>query len=162
MMTIRQAQKSDLESISDLITRTVTTGESVSGWDSNYPTIDIFIRDIDSGHLYLYENNNKISGIIAIIPGPDADYKDIIWEASGKALILHRLCVDPSYRKQGIASGLMQYAETFARREKYKSLQLDTRECNSTAIALYKKLGYKQTGIITRDRGTFFCYEKVL
>ncbi|WP_418730113.1 GNAT family N-acetyltransferase [Coprobacter fastidiosus] len=163
MMTIRLAKENDIEEIMGLITRTVISGQSSSGWNETYPTKEIFVKDIDNQYLYVYEDNHIVIGIISLIPGPDPDYQSIIWKNSGTSpLVLHRLCVDPHRQREGIGSRLMNFAETFGREQGYTSLQLDTRISNHTAANLYEQLGYTKTGTITRNRGNFICYEKKL
>ena len=144
-MTIRLAKENDIEEIMGLITRTIISRQSSSGWNETYPTKEIFVKDIDNQYLYLYEDNHIVIGIISLIP-----------------LVLHRLCVDPHRQREGIGSRLMNFAETFGHEQGYTSLQLDTRISNHTAANLYEQLGYTKTGTITRNRGNFICYEKKL
>ena len=155
--------ENDIEEIMGLITRTIISGQSSSGWNETYPTKEIFVKDIDNQYLYLYEDNHIVIGIISLVPGPDPDYQSIIWKNSGTSpLVLHRLCVDPHRQREGIGSRLMNFAETFGHEQGYTSLQLDTRISNHTAANLYEQLGYTKTGTITRNRGNFICYEKKL
>lgn len=93
-MAIRLAKENDIEEIMGLITRTIISGQSSSGWNETYPTKEIFVKDIDNQYLYLYEDNHIVIGIISLVPGPDPDYQSIIWKNSGTSpLVLHRLCV---------------------------------------------------------------------
>lgn len=44
MMTIRLAKENDIEEIMGLITRTIISGQSSSGWNETYPTKEIFVE----------------------------------------------------------------------------------------------------------------------
>ena len=48
MMTIRLAKENDIEEIMGLITRTIISRQSSSGWNETYPTKEIFVKDIDN------------------------------------------------------------------------------------------------------------------
>lgn len=58
-----------------------------------------------------------------------------------------RVCVRSAYRRRGIASELMDTAETAARVYGCTDITLDVRESNSAAIALYESLGYRALGV---------------
>jgi len=56
--------------------------------------------------------------------------------------LLEDLFVTPETRNTGVATALMQYAETFARQTGAERLTLATAHDNHQAQALYKELGY--------------------
>lgn len=53
------------------------------------------------------------------------------------------LYVDPSYRRQGIGSALMDHAELWARARGYHQIGLQVFQQNQPALQLYTKLGYQ-------------------
>jgi|GEM_PF-92735 len=57
-----------------------------------------------------------------------------------------RVCVRPAYRRRGIASELLDTAETAARVYGCTDVTLDVRESNTAAIALYESMGYRTLG----------------
>lgn len=57
-----------------------------------------------------------------------------------------RVCVRPAYRRRGVATALMDTAETAARVFGCTSMTLEVRQSNSAAIALYESLGYEAIG----------------
>src|SRR5215813_6254876 len=63
--------------------------------------------------------------------------------ASGDAMELRRMYVDPSARRQGIARLMLQLAEDECRRRKVSRLELSTAEIQQAALALYKNAGYR-------------------
>lgn len=69
--------------------------------------------------------------------------------------LLYDLFVAPQARRHGVARGLMQRAESFARASGASFIGLDTGTDNTRAQALYEKQGY------VRDRA-FYHYQLTL
>jgi ribosomal protein S18 acetylase RimI-like enzyme len=57
------------------------------------------------------------------------------------------LYVEPAYRRQGIASALMQNLERWAKSQEYTQIGLQVFTTDRPAIALYEKLGYQKRSI---------------
>ncbi len=55
---------------------------------------------------------------------------------------IYSVVVSPVYRRQGIASGLLNFAEQELEKLGCTKLNLQVREGNDNAVALYKSLGY--------------------
>jgi ribosomal-protein-alanine N-acetyltransferase len=62
---------------------------------------------------------------------------------AGDVADIHNIAVIPSYRKQGIASHLLDELESWAITRGVTALMLEIREGNSEAFPLYEKRGYK-------------------
>ena len=62
---------------------------------------------------------------------------------AGDVADIHNIAVIPSYRKQGIASHLLDELESWAITKGATALMLEIREGNSEAFPLYEKRGYK-------------------
>ena len=69
--------------------------------------------------------------------------------AMARILILNDLYVDPAARKQGAASALLAAAADYGRRIGAIRLELSTELSNTTAQAVYERMGWK--------RDTVFC-----
>ena len=67
------------------------------------------------------------------------------WQGWIKHLIVHR-----PYRRQGIATLLMQSAERWARGAVLRAIIAETQTKNDPAICLYTKLGFSFCGFIDR------------
>jgi ribosomal-protein-alanine N-acetyltransferase len=65
---------------------------------------------------------------------------------------LHILSVAtmPNFRRRGMARALIQYAIEFARRRKIRTILLEVRRSNRTAIRLYRAFGFSAMGIRPR------------
>ncbi len=57
------------------------------------------------------------------------------------------VAVSSAYRRNGIASALLEKLESTAKKENGEFLTLEVRQSNEKAINLYSKHGYKQVGI---------------
>jgi ribosomal protein S18 acetylase RimI-like enzyme len=57
------------------------------------------------------------------------------------------LYVEPAYRRQGIASALMENVERWAKSQGYAQIGLQVFTTDRPAIALYEKLGYQARSI---------------
>lgn len=68
-----------------------------------------------------------------------------VWIILDEAHITN-IAVDPDYRQKKIATGLLNKIFGFARERKVKSLTLEVREGNSSAISLYKQFGFNVEG----------------
>ena len=71
--------------------------------------------------------------------------------AAGEAHILN-ICIDSTYRGQGLGRKLLRYLEEFARYSGESMLFLEVRVSNDTAIALYTSAGFAELG---RRRGYY-------
>ncbi|WP_025821551.1 ribosomal protein S18-alanine N-acetyltransferase [Shewanella marina] len=56
------------------------------------------------------------------------------------------ICVDPSAQGQHIGQTLMDYIEAFLLTTEAEQILLEVRQSNSAALALYRKLGFIETG----------------
>ena len=65
-------------------------------------------------------------------------------------LRLLNLAVDPSVRRQGIATELVQRALADGRRSGTRRAVLEVRASNHAALALYRTFGFEQTAVRTR------------
>ncbi len=59
---------------------------------------------------------------------------------------LLNLGVSPSWRRQGLARGMLTMALQRARQEGATSLYLEVRRSNTAAMRLYRALGFEETG----------------
>ena len=85
------------------------------------------------GRVYVSESEGVLSGFVTV------EFRE--WNRLGQ---LHGLAVDPSLRRQGIASALVRCAEEFVRKEGGRGIYVDTPTTNRTARSFYRALGYKQ------------------
>ena len=67
-------------------------------------------------------------------------------EGWSNRLIVTELWIDDNYRRQGIATALMDIAKNRAIEEKRRVLMLETQSCNEGAITFYLQYGFELIG----------------
>lgn len=168
-MQIRPATLEDIPAILTLI-RTVIPAMRAAGnlqWDDKYPNAKVFAADIALNQLWIVEmeDEDTLAAVAAITTTQEQEYAQVGWDLTEKAVVVHRLAVDPAMRGRGIAAALMQQAETVARSIGTTILRVDTSFQNEATQRLFPKLGYQYAGEITLDLRPgirILCYEKRL
>lgn len=167
-MNIRLAIISDLDDIKKIAEACAIdmTNYSIFQWNEQYPSREVFKKDIESGSLYVLEINNKVVGCIVLTDFKDSVYKDVKWlTKDSKNLYIHRLAVNPAFQKKGNGRKLMDFAESFAVENNFVSIRLDTFSLNHRNNKFYKSRGYTQLEDVffpMQSEFPFHCYEKVL
>jgi len=62
--------------------------------------------------------------------------------------VLHTLTVSPKAAHKGLGSAFVRFYEEYAAEHGCPELRIDTNERNQRARAMYRKLGYKEIGIV--------------
>ena len=79
----------------------------------------------------------------------DVFIKKLKWniEAEGeKVLVIHTLCIKPSFLKMGLGQKFIIFAENYAKELGCTTIRLDTNDKNIPGANLYKKMGYNHVG----------------
>jgi ribosomal protein S18 acetylase RimI-like enzyme len=80
----------------------------------------------------------------------------VLENVEGGALLLDNVAVAPAAQGQGYGRALVGFAEAEARRRGHAQLRLYTHVLMTENLALYRRLGFEETGRIT-EKG----YERV-
>ena len=88
---------------------------------------------------FVSEAEGQICGLICINQTEPAVYADAGWTLAEKALVLHRMAVDPDLRGRGTGSELLQQAETLALSLGLRYLKTDTYALNEKSSAAVSK-----------------------
>jgi ribosomal protein S18 acetylase RimI-like enzyme len=108
------------------------------------PMLDEYVGLIDEGAVSVLEaSDGVIAGLIVVL-------------AESGHLLLDNVAVRPDRQGQGIGRRLIAFAESEARRLGYSELRLYTHETMTGNIALYTRLGFRETG-----RGREAGYDRV-
>jgi len=129
-------------------------------WNQDYPSRAI-PEDLKEQCLYKLVDKGCILGILSLNEKQDKSYAQLSWQFKGSILVVHRLAVHPMAQRKGIASKLMNFAEDFARQNKYNAIRLDTYN-QGFMQDFYKKLNYQVAGnvILKPELDFFVCLEK--
>ena len=166
---IRKAETQEIDAILNL-TRACAQAmiqKNIFQWNDTYPSRAAFEDDIKRNELFVFAQGEKIIGTIVISNLKDDIYEQVEWLTPGdaKSIYIHRLAVHPDFQGKGIAQQLMLYAESFAEKNNYVSVRLDTFSKNLRNNDFYTKRGYNKLGDIffpKQSEFPFHCYELVL
>ncbi|WP_424492683.1 GNAT family N-acetyltransferase [Salinimicrobium sp. GXAS 041] len=132
-------------------------------WNEHYPSKERLANDIEKEQLYVLKEKEGILGIIVLTPEMDEEYIPIEWLTPNQEnLYVHRLATHPVVWGTGYGQLLMDFAETFARNNRYNSVRLDTFSQNLRNQKFYEARGYKRLGNIyfpKQSEYPFYCYE---
>ena len=163
---IRKATINDIPSIMDTIRLTVEEMKSYNNtqWDENYPLSKDFKEDIQNGDLYVHDVDGEVYGFICVNYIEPKEYDNLNWSSNEKAMVVHRVAVNPTFRNKGIGSKLLKFADDLAKENNVAYLKTDTYSINVKMNSLFKKCGYKHIGemdFLGKEK-PFYCYDKKL
>ena len=151
-VNIRPAVLSDLEAITriyDEIHTAEENGERTIGWIRDvYPTEKTAEASIRRGDMFVLEDGRVLgTGIINRI---QVDvYENAPWEfETDKVCVLHTLVISPKAAGKGYGRAFVNFYEQWAAEHGLPELRIDTNARNTAARAMYRKLGYKEIGIV--------------
>ena len=91
-------------------------------------------------------SENSVRKFTAVSGGKFAGFVASEWDREQNAVCLMTLAVRPEFRGRGIGSALLKAMEEAFGKSSDVYLYVDIE--NETAVRLYRRAGYKQTGII--------------
>ncbi len=122
--------------------------EQVEYMLNKYQTKDaVFSQIKDEGYrYYLIESERQALGYIAVLPKKES-------------LFLSKYYVHISHRRKGIGRKALEFIEQLANDLKLKKIYLTVNKNNKTAITVYEKMGFRNTGPIVTDIGNGFIMD---
>lgn len=163
---MRKAVMEDIKECMQIIKVTIAEMRTYNNtqWDENYPQEIDFISDIQRGDLYVAEREGKLVGFACINKAEPVEYTGLNWSLNEDCMVVHRMAVNPYYRRNGIGTELMKFADELALKNNLRYLKTDTYSINAKMNALFKKCGYDLVGKIRflGKEKPFCCYEKIL
>lgn len=163
---MRKATLNDLDNIMSIIKETVKDMNSSDNyqWDNNYPNENTFENDINNDTLYIKEIDGDIAGFICIDYNEAKEYDELDWSLSEKAAVIHRMAVNPDFRRKGIGTTLINFAKEVASNSNVNYIKTDTHSSNDKMDNLFRKCGFNPIGKVQfrRKEDPFICYENIL
>ena len=114
-----------------------------------HPTEEGIRAYINEGSMYLYRNNGKIVGAMAVTMYQSEDYHAIDWSqqvVDDEVAVIHILAVSPDSQGKGIGSEMIQEAIRIALSKGMQAIRLDALASNTPAHKIYKRLGFEYRG----------------
>lgn len=174
IINIELGKEKDIDEIEKLyndLNDYLAAGINYPGWLKGvYPIRDDAVKGIEEGYLYVARYNGEIVGSIILNHEPESAYSQANWgiEADySEVVVIHTFVVHPKYMKCGIGQTLMEFATSYSKEIKARSIRLDVYEKNIPAISLYEKSGYRYIDKVDLGYGEygldwFKLYERVL
>lgn len=152
---IRKATEKDIAAVAAIYSEIHTeeeAGRTTIGWiRSIYPTEETAARSVANDELFVLEDDGVVVASARINQIQDSMYADGDWEYpadDSQVMVLHTLTVSPTQARKGYGRRFVEFYESYAKEKGCPYLRMDTNERNVTARAMYKKLGYKEIGIV--------------
>jgi len=152
----RKARENDIKDIVKLYDKVhdlEESGQVYTGWKKElYPNEKSALEAIHIGDMFVYEVDGEIVAAARINQEqvqPTYSQADWLYEAKDDEIMtIHTLVVDIDQAKMGYGADFIRYYESYAKENSCNVLRLDTNVLNTKARALYKKLGYREAGVV--------------
>lgn len=155
MVVFRKAVKDDLSEIIRIYAAAHTAEECekiTTGWVRNVYPIDSTAKEaLQRGDLFVEIYDESIVGTAIINKQQSDAYKNGRWNyivSEQEIMVLHTLVIDPMLMGKGYGKSFVGFYEAYAASQGCHYLRMDTQAKNKNARAMYKKLGYKEIGIV--------------
>lgn len=169
MMEFRKAVPQDLDQIMRIVeqARALFRESGIPQWQNGYPNAQSIQQDIDNGWSWVLCAQGKVCAIAAIVLQPDPNYAEIEgkWLWDGPYAAIHRVAVDGSFKKQGLASRMVEEAAALASKMGRGSLRCDTHEVNRPMRGMLEKNGFQLCGkiyLLDDNHAPRVVYERLL
>lgn len=101
-------------------------------------------------------------GLVHVVDSAAGPVGFVVMAPSGDALRIETLAVDPDHQHEGIGRTLLGFAEVRARQLELDRIELAVDGAMWETIALYARLGYKETDRREQDGSSRICLRKDL
>lgn len=151
----RKANVHDINEITALYMDVHTeeeAGRMSTGWIRFiYPTRNTVEDMVSAEDLFVEEIDGKIVAVGRINQVQVDVYAKVDWKykaSDEEVMVLHTLAVLPSEQGKGYATEFCEFYEEYSLENGCQYLRIDTNEKNKRARALYKRIGYREAGIV--------------
>jgi GNAT superfamily N-acetyltransferase len=127
----RLAQPADRHAIEEIVREAYSPYIARNGRTPG-PMLDDYEAYIREGRVFVAEVEGVIRGLVVLIPEQDA-------------MLLDNVAVAPSAKGTGLGRSLLGYAERAAKAAGYRHIRLYTQEVMVENIAMYTRIGYRET-----------------
>lgn len=129
------------------------------------PNLDNFKELIENKNIFVLDDKEKVVSTV-IIYDYDFDYEknlDGKWSSPKAYLALHRIGTLSSERNKGYGRKIIEFAESYAKENNFKSVRIDTHRENKSMQNLLKSMNYVYVGLVYLDgKNERLAFEKVL
>ena len=155
MVQIRSAASADLDALCRIyaaIHMQEEAGQATTGWQRGvYPTRQTAEAALERGDLFVLTDEDAVLGA-AVINRLQVDvYAGAAWSCPApddQVMVLHTLVISPDAKGRGLGSRFVRFYEAYALSHGCPYLRMDTNERNTAARALYRRLSYREAGVV--------------
>ena len=152
---IRKATEKDIKAIAAIYEDIHTeeeAGNLTIGWERGiYPPESTAADSIAKGDMFVCERDGQVVAAAKLNKEQVDVYYGAPWEypaEDDEIMVIHTLVVSPSVQPSGIGKEFVKFYEEYALENDCPYLRMDTNERNERARGFYKKIGYKEIGIV--------------
>lgn len=166
-IVFRLAASDDIDKIWDIILQAKAQMKRLGSvqWDESYPSYDTISNDIENSCGYVIaEGNNIVAyGVVGYNSEPVYCSIEGKWITdTDNYVVLHRLAVSDTYKRQGYARMFLRFVEQLAAGRRYTSFRVDTNYDNTYMLSVLRYSGFSYCGRVRYARGERLAFEKVL
>jgi ribosomal protein S18 acetylase RimI-like enzyme len=132
MREIRSARPGDLAAVEAIVRSAYARYVPIIGREPG-PMLDDYRALIEAGHVHVLSDEEGLRGVLVLIP-------------EEQALLLDNVAISPDAQGRGHGRALIAFAERIARERGQGAIRLYTNEAMTENIALYRRLGFVETG----------------
>lgn len=152
---IRKAVEADIPTVAEIYEKLHSAeeaGEVTIGWIRGvYPTEDTARQALSRDDLFVMEEGGAVVGAAILNQKQVDDYYGAQWlypAEDSQVMVLHTLVIDPEESGKGYGKAFVAFYEDYARAHGCHVLRMDTNSRNARARAMYRKLGFREAGIV--------------
>lgn len=167
MKHIQLAKKEHLKQSYEILDscRMDLSNKGISQWTNHYPTKESIAKDIENSEGYVYLEQGDVLAYMQICNRQDSEYANVPWRINtDNVLTVHRLAIAPKEQGKGLAHKMMDFAESFAKKNNFNAIRLDAYSKNLIALNFYENKGYYICGktYFPHREYHFYCFEKAI
>lgn len=157
ILKLRKTNEKDIKKVLEIYEdgKVSLKRDGVNQWQTEGPSFESLKKDMENGVSYVLEEDGKILGTTANIPGEDPTYLEIDgdWLNDDDYLTIHRIAVSEKEKRRGLGQVLFKETEKLTKNLGLKNIRVDTHEDNFRMNHLLEKMGYEYCGIIRLPNG---------
>ena len=138
----------------------------IDQWQDGYPNESVIRNDIDTHGAFKIVIDDELIGYFYLSFDGEETYNEIYngsWSCDDRYAVIHRICLKPSFKGQGLSKGVMKGIEKMVISKGYHIIRIDTHKDNFIMHHLLRKLDYHKCGIIyLKSKAQRIAYDKIL
>ena len=153
---IRKAENQDIPAVARIYQHIHAQEQAKNiqiGWlPGVYPVEATARQALMRDDLFVYEQDGEILAAAIINQNQMDAYVHGNWfypAPANQILVLHTLVVEPTAGGLGIGKAFVRFYEQYAAAKHCTVLRMDTNKINQRARGMYRKLGFREAGIIS-------------